>query len=56
MIIYAVKEKMYGHEWLSTAGTYTVTNEALGNRIQRLLEEDGCQVKKEDTAKDESNT
>ncbi len=49
---YTVKEKMPDHSWLTTKGTFEVTNEALGNRISRLLEADGCEVSKQDNSAD----
>ncbi len=55
MQVYTVKDKMPDHSWLTTVGTFEATNEALGNRISRLLEADGCQVTKQDT-KAESDT
>lgn len=55
-MIYVVKQKMPDHSWYSTAGTYEATNEALGNRIARLLEEDGAEVTKQDTKQEVDGT
>lgn len=55
MIQYVVQQKMPDHSWWTPVGTFETTTEALGNRITRLLEADGCEVTKQDTSRDEQD-